>query len=142
MFVVPPRTSTVVCDSARCRRASASSRLLPWAMILAIIESYSAGITSPSATPVSTRSPGPTGNVSVSMVPGAGAKARWGSSALSRASMAYPAVGGGSPSSRPPPATWICSLTRSSPVVSSVTGCSTWRRVLTSRNANRRSAGW
>ena len=29
LLVVPPRTSTVVCDSARCRRASASSRLRP-----------------------------------------------------------------------------------------------------------------
>ena len=57
-------------------------------MILAIIESNSGGITSPSATPVSTRMPGPTGSDSVSMVPGAGAKPRCGSSALSRASMA------------------------------------------------------
>ncbi len=88
LFVVPPLTMTVICDSARCSRASASGRLRPWAMTLAIIESYSGGMTSPSATPVSTRMPGPTGSVSVSIVPGAGAKPCWGSSALRRASMA------------------------------------------------------
>ena len=69
-FVVPPRTTTVICDSARCSRASASPRSRPWAMTLAIIESYSGGMTSPSATPVSTRMPGPTGSVSISIVPG------------------------------------------------------------------------
>ena len=52
---------TVICASARCSRARASSRSRPWAMTLAIIESYSGGITSPSATPVSTRMPGPDG---------------------------------------------------------------------------------
>ena len=60
-FVVPPSTTTIVSASARCSRASASSRSRPQAMILAIIESNSAGITSPSATPVSTRTPGPGG---------------------------------------------------------------------------------
>ena len=40
---------------------------------------------------------------------------------------------GGSASSRPPSATCSCSSTRSSPVVSSVTGCSTCRRVFISR---------
>ena len=59
MFVVPPSTTTVICESARCSRAMASSRLLPWAITLAIIESNSGGMTSPSATPVSTRIPGP-----------------------------------------------------------------------------------
>ena len=34
----------------------------------------------------------------------------------------------------PPAAMRNCSATRSRPVVSSVTGCSTWRRVFTSRN--------
>ena len=74
-------------------------------------------------------------------MPGAGAKPRSGSSALRRASIACPRAAGGSPSSRPPAATWICSLTRSRPVVASVTGCSTWRRVLTSRKASARSCG-
>ena len=41
------------------RRASASSRSFPQAISLATIESNSAGISSPSAIPVSTRSPGP-----------------------------------------------------------------------------------
>ena len=39
-----------------------------------------------------------------------------GSSAFSRASIAWPAAGGGSPPSVPPSATWSWSLTRSSPV--------------------------
>ena len=56
-----PARRTVICDRARCRRAIASARSRPWAMTLAIIESYSGGMTSPSATPVSTRMPGPTG---------------------------------------------------------------------------------
>ena len=59
-------------------------------MIFAIIESKSAGIVSPSLTPVSTRMPGPAGSASLAMRPGAGAKSRSGSSALSRASMACP----------------------------------------------------
>ena len=120
----PPRTTTVVSARARRNRARASARSRPQATTLAINESYSSGITSPSATPVSTRTPGPEGSVSSSTVPGAGAKSRSGSSALSRASIAWPDGGGGSPSRRPPPATWSCSFTRSSPVVISVTGCS------------------
>ncbi|SKZ40429.1 Uncharacterised protein [Mycobacteroides abscessus subsp. abscessus] len=74
-------------------------------MILAIIESKSAGIVSPSLTPVSTRMPGPAGSSSREMRPGAGAKSRSGSSALRRASIAWPRSAGGSPSSRPPDAT-------------------------------------
>ena len=111
-------------------------------MTLAIIESYCDGITSPSETPVSTRIPGPVGRPSSSTVPGAGAKPRSTSSALTRASIACPRAAGGSPSSRPPAAMWICSFTRSRPVAASVTGCSTWRRVLTSRKVSVRSSGW
>ena len=59
-------------------------------MIFAIIESKSAGMVSPSLTPVSTRMPGPAGSTSRAMRPGAGAKSRSGSSAFSRASMACP----------------------------------------------------
>src|SRR5438046_1605223 len=55
-------------------------------MILAIIESKSAGISSPSLTPVSTRMPGPAGRPSSAIRPGAGAKSRSGASAVSRAS--------------------------------------------------------
>ena len=73
---------------------------------------------------------------SSSISPGAGAKSRSLSSALSRASMAWPTTGGGSPSSRSPAASRSCSFTRSSPVVASVTGCSTWRRAFTSMNTN------
>ena len=69
---VPPLTITVICESARCSRAMASVRSRPWAMTLAIIESYSGGMTSPSATPVSTRMPGPSGSDNVSIVPGRG----------------------------------------------------------------------
>ena len=75
------------------------------------------------------------------MVPGAGAKPCWGSSAFRRASMAWPNDGGGSPSSSSPAAMRSCSLTRSTPVVISVTGCSTWSRVFTSRNATAPSSG-
>ena len=70
-------------------------------MIFAIIESKSAGMVSPSLTPVSTRMPGPAGSASRAMRPGAGAKSRSGSSALSRASMACPDSAGLSPSSLP-----------------------------------------
>ena len=66
-------------------------------MILAIIESKSAGIVSPSLTPVSTRMPGPAGSWSSLIRPGAGAKSRSGSSALSRASTACPVSAGMSP---------------------------------------------
>ena len=62
-------------------------------MIFAIIESKSAGMVSPSLTPVSTRMPGPAGRSSRAIRPGDGAKSRSGSSALSRASMAWPALG-------------------------------------------------
>ena len=142
LFVAPPSITTVVSDIARRSRASASSRVLPTAMILAIIESKSAGMVSPSPTPVSTRMPGPDGSSSSAIRPGDGAKSRSGSSALSRASTAWPISAGFSPSRLPPPATRICALTRSTPVVASVIGCSTWSRVLTSRNANVFSPGW
>ena len=47
LVVVPPRRTTVVSRSAQRRRASASGRSRPQAMTLAIIESYSGGMTSP-----------------------------------------------------------------------------------------------
>ena len=86
--------------------------------------------------PVSTRMPEPSGNFSSCTVPGAGAKPLSASSALRRASTAWPNSGGQSPTRTSPLATWICSLTRSRPVVTSVIGCSTCRRVLTSRKVN------
>ena len=94
LFVAPPSITTVVSWTARRSRASASVRLAPTAMILAIIESKSAGIVSPSPTPVSTRMPGPDGSSSSAIRPGEGAKSRSGSSALSRASIACPISGG------------------------------------------------
>ncbi len=142
LLVAPPWMTTVVSAIARRSRPSASSRFFPYAMTLAIIESKSPGMLSPSLTPVSTRMPGPAGNSSRTILPGEGAKSRSGSSALSRASMACPRSTGRSPVSRLPEATWIWSLTRSVPVTYSVIGCSTCRRVFTSRNASRSSPGW
>ena len=95
LLVAPPSMITVVCAIARRSRPSASSRSRPYAMIFAIIESKSAGMVSPSLTPVSTRMPGPAGRSSRAMRPGEGAKSRSGSSAFSRASMACPRSAGG-----------------------------------------------
>ena len=142
LLVLPPSMITMVSATARRSRASASSRSAPKAMILAIIESKSAGITSPVLNPVSTRTPGPAGSCSSWIRPGAGAKSRSGSSAFNRASTAWPASAGRSPSSLPPAAMCSWALTRSRPVVSSVIGCSTCSRVLTSRNANSFDRGW
>ena len=80
-------------ERAAQRAPSASARVRPAAMILAIIESNSAGTASPRSKPVSTRTPGPVGKRKRSKVPGAGAKARSGSSAQSRTSMAWPRRG-------------------------------------------------
>ena len=137
MLVVPPWMTVLVCRIARASRARASARSWPQAITLAIIESNCGGMTSPGATPVSTLMPGPAGRARCSIRPGAGAKSRSGSSAVSRASMACPRAGG-SPgpisASVPPAAMCSCSLTMSVPVQASVTGCSTCSRVLTSRN--------
>jgi hypothetical protein len=111
-------------------------------MIFAIIESKSPGIVSPSLTPVSTRMPEPVGTLNRAMRPGEGAKSRSGSSALSRASMAWPRSTGLGPVSFLPAATCSWALTRSIPLVISVIGCSTCNRVFTSRNANSFSPGW
>ena len=65
-----------------------------------------------------------------------------GSSALTRTSMAQPRRSTSSwvKLSGSPEATRICSRTRSMPVTSSVTGCSTWSRVFISRKQN--SPSW
>ena len=67
------------------------------------------------------------------MVPGDGTKVK-GSSALMRHSRACPekATSFWEKDSGAPAATWICSFTRSRPVTSSVTPCSTWMRVFIS----------
>ncbi len=110
-------------------------------MTFAIMESKSGGTRSPSRTPASTRIPVPAGKVSFASRPGAGVNPFSGSSAHSRASTACPRTAGGTPVSRPPRATCSCSFTRSSPVVTSVTGCSTCNRVLTSMNRYRPVSG-
>ena len=144
MFVVPPWITTAVCLSARESRARASRRSRPQAITLAIMESDCGGITSPAATPVSMRMPGPVGSTRCSIRPGAGADPCSGSSALSRASIACPCSGGAeaeTSASVPPEAMCNCSLTMSTPVVASVTGCSTGSWELTPRNDSSRSLG-
>ena len=77
------------------------------------------------------RRPPPTGSTHRVTVPGHGANPRAGSSALIRTSTACPVnatsdcrIRSGSPA-----ATASCAATMSTPVTSSVTGCSTWMRV-------------
>src|SRR6185437_12528424 len=84
LLVVPPRMTVLVCRSARASRALASARSWPQAITFAIIESNCGGMTSPGATPVSTLIPGPDGSARCSIRPGAGAKPRSGSSAVTR----------------------------------------------------------
>ena len=84
---------------------------------------------------VSTRTPGPAGDAEVvESGPAPGRKSRSGSSALMRHSMAWP-LASAQPVRREqaPAATRSCSATRSRPVTSSVTGCSTCRRAFSSR---------
>ncbi|SHX09224.1 Uncharacterised protein [Mycobacteroides abscessus subsp. abscessus] len=72
--------------------------------------------------------------------PGAGRKLRPASSPLMRNSIEWPRGSGSSVNcSASPLAILNCSSTRSTPAVSSVTGCSTCRRVLTSRKEIRPS---
>ena len=99
---MPPSTTRWCRRNARRSRAIASSRSRPHATILAIIESKSGGIRSPSRTPASTRIPLPAGRRRRASRPGAGANPFSGSSAFSRASIACPETVGGVPVSRPP----------------------------------------
>ena len=82
---------------------------------------------------MSTRTPGPPGWKKWRIVPGEGVKFH-GSSALIRHSSAWPekVTSFCENDSASPAATWICSFTRSRPVTSSVTPCSTWIRVFIS----------
>ena len=111
LLVAPPSMITVVSAIARRSRPSASSRSRPYAMIFAIIESKSAGMVSPSLTPVSTRMPGPAGSASRAMRPGDGREVAVGvlgvEPGLDGVAAPRPA---GSPSSLPPAATCSCSL--------------------------------
>ena len=68
-----------------------------------------------------------------STFPGEGWKFRAGSSAFTRHSITCPRISGVSViESFSPAATRICSFTRSTPVIISVTQCSTWMRVFIS----------
>ena len=131
-FVTDPATSvsTSACSSAR----SAMARVGAWVTTLAIIGSYHGLIASPGRTPVSIRAP--SGKRRWDRRPVAGRKPAGTSSAYSRASNAWPVIamscccrGSGSPL-----ATRSCHSTRSIPVIASVTGCSTCRRVFISMN--------
>ena len=114
------------------------SRVSPVTITLASSESKLPPMTVPDSMPESTRTPGPAGSRSVVTVPGAGRKPRPGSSPLMRNSMACPrGVGSSVKRSFSPSAMRNCSRTRSMPAVSSVTGCSTCSRVLTSRKRDR-----
>ncbi len=112
----------------------ASWRSLPVTISLAIMESYDATMDDPARTPVSILTPGPSGRLSFSIFPGAGAKPACTSSAFIRHSMAHPAsfTSFCLRVSSSPEAIRICCSMRSMPVIISVTGCSTWMRVFIS----------
>ena len=82
---------------------------------------------------VSIRTPGPPGTLKTWITPGDGTNVS-GSSALIRHSIEWPVKTTSAclKPSRSPAAIRICALTMSMPVTISVTGCSTWRRVLAS----------
>ncbi|RMO98369.1 hypothetical protein ALQ30_200508 [Pseudomonas syringae pv. persicae] len=124
-------------NSARARRARviACSRVAPVTISLAIIESQVLGTLEPLTTPLS-RPAIATSGLTVSVIcPGVGKKPLPASSALMRNSKLWPrGVGVSLNDNGRPSAIRSCSITKSTPVVSSVTGCSTCKRVLTSRN--------
>ncbi|OCI29421.1 hypothetical protein OERS_38780 [Oerskovia enterophila] len=84
--------STTISRSVRRARWTASRRVAPVTMTLAIIESNAPEMTSPSLTPLSTRTPGPLGKCRREMRPGAGRKFAAGSSPLMRNSSECPRV--------------------------------------------------
>lgn len=118
-------------SSARRTRATAAWRSCAVTMSLPIIESNFGEIVSPSTTPESTRTPGPAGHCTRSSVPELGVRFVFGSSLVMRSSKLWPrAVGSGE--TVPPAAICNCSRTKSSPLTSSLTVCSTCRRGFTS----------
>ncbi len=125
--------STVNSSSARRDRARASALVRPVMISLATSESNDCGTVMPASYPASSRTPGPAGARIVVSVPGAGRKLRPASSALIRNSIECPRISGSSYPMGSPSATRNISRTRSMPVTSSLTGCSTCSRVLTSR---------
>ncbi len=82
--------------SARRARCSACVRSRPVTTSLASSESNSGPTTLPGSTPESTRTPGPAGGRHAVSAPGAGRKARPGSSPLIRNSSEWPRTGGSS----------------------------------------------
>jgi hypothetical protein len=128
---IPP---TVNSASARAERSSACEREAPVTISLAISESNAPGTVIPAVYPASTRTPGPAGAVNEVRNPGAGRNPRPGSSALIRNSTECPRATGSEYPSASPSAMRNISRTRSMPVTSSLTGCSTCSRVFTSRN--------
>ena len=119
---------------ARRARVIACSRVAPVTINLASNESKFPVIASPVRKPVSTLTPGPVGSDILVIRPGAGKKERPGSSPLIRNSMECPRITGSVYPSSSPIAMRNCSRTKSIPVTSSLTGCSTCKRVFTSRN--------
>ncbi len=110
-------------------------RSAPVTITLASNESNCPPIAVPDSTPASTRTPGPSGATNRVTTPGAGRKLRPASSPLIRNSMECPRGSGSAVNpSFSPAAMRNCSRTRSTPAVSSETGCSTCSRVFTSRN--------
>ena len=105
---------------------------------MASIGSYIDPTFIPSSSPESTRTEGSAGSARASTGPPVGRNPRAGSSAYTRASMAWPAMRTSScpKASGSPAATRSCHSTRSRPVTSSVTGCSTWSRVFISMKKN------
>ena len=119
---------------ARSMRRVAASRSTSQTISLATSGSYMGLTSEPSRTPESIRTPGPAGSRYPVIRPGAGAKFLEASSALIRHSIAWPDRRTSSwPSdSGSPAAMRSCSRTMSSPVTSSLTGCSTWSRAFSS----------
>ena len=125
--------STTNSSSARRERSSASSRVRPVTMSLASIESKRP------ADDVALDDAGVEPHAGAGRRPEDGDVARGGQEvaagvlAVDPELDGVPADSGSSYPSSSPSAMRNCSRTRSMPVTSSVTGCSTWRRVLTSR---------
>ena len=131
-FVITPRTLNA--SRAFNKASRASSLLAPWVITLAIIGSKCGVIVMPSVTPPSQRHSGTRRRVTT---PVDGKLPRAGSSAYSRASKLCPRATGAHPEgSCCPSAMRNIHSTRSTPKISSVTGCSTCNRVFTSKKKN------
>ena len=127
----PPTTNS---DNARRALSIACCRVAPVTINFASKESKLPPMVSPPWNPASTRTPGPVGIAQSVIRPGAGRNDRPGSSPFILNSIECPRISGSSKPSDSPSAILNCSRTRSSPVTSSLTGCSTCKRVFTSRN--------